>query len=162
MKQIQYELNVNIFKHFIFSIKILFLHLKNKVPAVRNEHNLHMASIKSKLDDDMEDSISRNLLEEHRLQLQTFNSIIESYVQASLPLNNSKAKHRLGAIKREIKRLESHLPIYARRQELLNIIRSNRILILKADTGSGKSTQLVQYLVDGGFAEEGKLEFETC
>jgi len=136
--------------------------LKNKVRAVRDEHNLHMALIKSKLDDDMEDTISRNLLEEHRLQLQTFNSTIESYIQASLPLNDYTAKHRLGAIKREIKRIEFHLPIYARRQELLNIIRSNRVLILKADTGSGKSTQLVQYLVDGGFAEQGRLEFGTC
>jgi HrpA-like RNA helicase len=135
--------------------------LKNKVPAVRDEHELRIASIKSKLDDDMEDSISRNLLQEHRSQLKTFNSTIASYAQASLPLNDYTAKHRLGAIQREIKRLKSHLPIYARRQELLNIIRSNRVLILKADTGSGKSTQLVQYLVDGGFAEEGRLEFRT-
>jgi len=134
--------------------------LKNNVPAVRNEHELRMESIISKLDDDSEDNIIRNLLQEHRSQLETFNSIIKSYVCAPLPSDNYTAEHRLGAIKREIKRLRFHLPIYAKRQELLNLIRSNRVLILKADTGSGKSTQLVQYLVDGGFAEEGMLEFE--
>jgi HrpA-like RNA helicase len=135
-------------------------YLQNDVLAVRQEHESRIASIKSRLDDDPEDNITKNLLQEHRLQLETFNSTIKSYTRAPLPSNNDAAKHRLGAVKREIKRLKLHLPIYARRQEVLATIQSTRVLILKADTGSGKSTQLVQYLVDGGFAEEGMLEFE--
>lgn len=129
--------------------------MKNNVSTVRYEHERRMGSFEMKLDDDIKDTITRNLLQEHHLQLETFNSMIESYAHASLPSNNYIARNRLGAIKREIKRLKSHLPIYARRDELIDTIRSNRVLILKADTGSGKSTQLVQYLVDGGFAENG-------
>jgi HrpA-like RNA helicase len=129
--------------------------------VVRKEHELRIAEIKSDLadNDDIENNVTQSLLQEHRAQLETFNSTIKSLTDASLPTNDYTAKHRLGAIKREIKRLKSHLPIYARRQELLDAIRSKRIVILKADTGSGKSTQLVQYLVDGGFAEDGMSKY---
>jgi HrpA-like RNA helicase len=122
---------------------------------------LRIAEIKSDLadNDDIENNVTQSLLQEHRAQLETFNSTIKSLTDASLPTNDYTAKHRLGAIKREIKRLKSHLPIYARRQELLDAIRSKRIVILKADTGSGKSTQLVQYLVDGGFSEDGMSKY---
>jgi HrpA-like RNA helicase len=58
-------------------------------------------------------------------------------------------------LKREIERLKAHLPIYARRLDLIFTIASSRVVILKADTGSGKSTQLVQYLVDAGLANQG-------
>jgi len=143
----------------LFFVKKLFVHLKVNVPAARAEHRSRIEAIQSKLndnvDDDIEDAITRNLLQEHQAQLQTFDSTIKSYTNASAPSNDYMAKHRLGAIKREMKRLKLHLPIYARRPNLLDVIRSNRVLILKADTGSGKSTQLVQYLFDGGFAEEG-------
>ena len=136
------------------------MHFKSNIPPVRAEHQTRIASIISELnDDDNENDVLRKSLVEHRLQLETFNSTIDSYTNAPLPENNYIAKARLGAIKREIKRLKLHLPIYARRNELLDLIRSNRVVILKADTGSGKSTQLVQYLVDGGLAEEGSLIF---
>ena len=100
-----------------------------------------------------------NLLQEHQLQLETFDATVESLFKASSPSDNYTAKHRLGAIQREIKRLRAHLPIYARREDLLQQISSTRVVILKADTGSGKSTQLVQYLIDGGFTERGTLRF---
>jgi Tfp pilus assembly pilus retraction ATPase PilT len=135
------------------------VHLKVNVPVARDEHRSRIEAIQSKLnDDDLEDieiAITRNLLQEHRAQLETFDSTIKSYTNAPLPSSNYIAEHRLGGIRREIKRIKLHLPIYARRQNLLDVIRSNRVLILKADTGSGKSTQLVQYLFDGGLAEEG-------
>jgi HrpA-like RNA helicase len=156
MKEINHELNVSITKYLL---KRFIFHLKVNVPAARIEHKSRIEAIQSKLndgiDDDTESAITRNLLKEHNAQLETFDLTIKSYRNAAAPSNDYTAKHRLGAIRREIKRLKLHLPIYARRQNLLDIIRSNRVLILKADTGSGKSTQLVQYLVDGGFAEEG-------
>lgn len=131
--------------------------MKTNLPVIREKHEQRIKSIESKLDDDddIDESIMRNLLEEHRAQLRTFNTTIRSYSQEPDPTNDTEAKYRLGAIRREIKRLDLHLPIYAKRTELLNAVRSNRILILKADTGSGKSTQLVQYLVDGGLANQG-------
>ncbi|XWS29571.1 hypothetical protein CRYUN_Cryun24cG0040300 [Craigia yunnanensis] len=61
-----------------------------------------------------------------------------------------KRIHRL--ILREFRRLEDGLPIYAHRQEILTRIRGEQIMVLIGETGSGKSTQLVQFLADSGIA----------
>ncbi|CAK7354618.1 unnamed protein product [Dovyalis caffra] len=58
--------------------------------------------------------------------------------------------HRL--ILREIRRLDDGLPIYAYRQRILETIRSKQVMVLIGETGSGKSTQLVQFLSDSGIA----------
>ena len=47
------------------------------------------------------------------------------------------------------------LPMYARRQKILSTIAGNQVCILIGETGSGKSTQLVQYLYDAGIASDG-------
>ncbi|KAI4325978.1 hypothetical protein MLD38_031337 [Melastoma candidum] len=55
---------------------------------------------------------------------------------------------------RECKRLEEGLPIYARRSDILCKIHGFQVMILVGETGSGKSTQLVQYLADSGVAAD--------
>ena len=54
-------------------------------------------------------------------------------------------------------RLEKALPMYARRQEIVQLIQQNPVSILLAETGSGKSTQVVQYLMDSGLADHGTI-----
>ncbi|GMJ08687.1 hypothetical protein like AT4G01020 [Hibiscus trionum] len=61
-----------------------------------------------------------------------------------------KRIHQL--ILRECRRLEDGLPIYAHRQEILTRIHCEQIMVLIGETGSGKSTQLVQFLSDSGIA----------
>ena len=39
------------------------------------------------------------------------------------------------------------LPIWARREELVDLLRSNQVLVVKGETGSGKSTQLPQFFL---------------
>ncbi|KAF2283943.1 hypothetical protein GH714_017447 [Hevea brasiliensis] len=58
--------------------------------------------------------------------------------------------HRL--VLREIRRLEDGLPIYSHRQEILRKICGKQVIVLVGETGSGKSTQLVQFLADSGIA----------
>ncbi|KAH0996124.1 hypothetical protein GBA52_019988 [Prunus armeniaca] len=55
---------------------------------------------------------------------------------------------------RECHRLEEGLPIYAYRQQILQQILTQQVLVLIGETGSGKSTQLVQFLADSGIAAE--------
>ncbi|KAK7169839.1 hypothetical protein R3I94_000163 [Phoxinus phoxinus] len=50
-----------------------------------------------------------------------------------------------------------YLPIFAVRQELLNIIRDNNIVIVVGETGSGKTTQLTQYLHEDGYTGYGMV-----
>eukprot|EP01080_Neovahlkampfia_damariscottae_P009015 gene9015-1114_t len=48
------------------------------------------------------------------------------------------------------------LPIYEHKETLLQAIHEYQILILVGETGSGKSTQVVQYLRDAGYCKNGK------
>ncbi|XP_006286881.2 ATP-dependent RNA helicase DEAH12, chloroplastic [Capsella rubella] len=55
-------------------------------------------------------------------------------------------------IRRECRRLDDGLPIYAYRRNILKRIHGEQITVLIGETGSGKSTQLVQFLADSGVA----------
>jgi HrpA-like RNA helicase len=43
------------------------------------------------------------------------------------------------------------LPVYALRDEIVSAIKSNSVVIIKAETGAGKSTQIPQYLLQKGY-----------
>uniref|UniRef100_A0A803MCK7 RNA helicase n=1 Tax=Chenopodium quinoa TaxID=63459 RepID=A0A803MCK7_CHEQI len=60
-------------------------------------------------------------------------------------------------IMRECRRFRDGLPVYAYRRELLREISSQQITVLIGETGSGKSTQLVQFLADSGLVADGSL-----
>ncbi|CUA75439.1 pre-mRNA-splicing factor ATP-dependent RNA helicase DHX16 [Rhizoctonia solani] len=47
------------------------------------------------------------------------------------------------------------LPIYAYREQLLEAIETHQVLIVVAETGSGKTTQLPQYLHEAGYTKGG-------
>ncbi|XP_057452509.1 pre-mRNA-splicing factor ATP-dependent RNA helicase DEAH7 [Lotus japonicus] len=44
-----------------------------------------------------------------------------------------------------------YLPIFSVREELLQVIRENQVVVVVGETGSGKTTQLTQYLHEDGF-----------
>ncbi|GAB4848760.1 hypothetical protein Ancab_003487 [Ancistrocladus abbreviatus] len=58
-------------------------------------------------------------------------------------------------IMRECRRLDDGLPIYAFRREILHQISTQQVMVLIGETGSGKSTQLVQFLADSGLCSDG-------
>ncbi len=108
------------------------------------------------LDDKETRKIKETLINELRDQLEVFNTIILS-LSAFNPATSTllEAQNHFKLLKREIERFENRLPIYARRLDLIFTISSSPVTIVKAETGSGKSTQLVQYLVDAGLADRG-------
>lgn len=59
--------------------------------------------------------------------------------------------------KRECDRMETALPIYGKRQEIVRTVQENQVTIILGETGSGKSTQLVQYLDDSGHYQSGLI-----
>ncbi|KAL1129092.1 hypothetical protein AAG570_013623 [Ranatra chinensis] len=61
------------------------------------------------------------------------------------------------AKKKTIKEQRQYLPVFAVRQELLNVIRENSVVIIVGETGSGKTTQLTQYLHEDGYSTYGMI-----
>lgn len=52
-----------------------------------------------------------------------------------------------------MKEQREYLPVFAVRQKLLNVIRDNSVVVVIGETGSGKTTQLTQYLLEDGYGE---------
>uniref|UniRef100_H3AKB7 RNA helicase n=1 Tax=Latimeria chalumnae TaxID=7897 RepID=H3AKB7_LATCH len=61
--------------------------------------------------------------------------------------------------KREQKEISSleHLPIHRHKKQLLQAVAENPFLIVTGETGSGKTTQLPQYLYQAGFGKHGMI-----
>lgn len=48
-----------------------------------------------------------------------------------------------------------YLPIFSVRDELLQVVRENQVVVVVGETGSGKTTQLTQYLHEDGYTTNG-------
>ncbi|CAI7793031.1 unnamed protein product, partial [Closterium sp. NIES-54] len=64
----------------------------------------------------------------------------------------SKAKTAFDKIQAERK----NLPMYRYREELLQAINDHQVLVIVGETGSGKTTQIPQYLYEEGYGKRGK------
>ncbi|XP_045516306.1 pre-mRNA-splicing factor ATP-dependent RNA helicase PRP16 isoform X1 [Pieris brassicae] len=59
--------------------------------------------------------------------------------------------------KKTISEQRRFLPVFAVREELMQVIRENNVIIIVGETGSGKTTQLTQYLHEEGFSKLGMI-----
>ncbi|RDA94201.1 hypothetical protein CP533_6539 [Ophiocordyceps camponoti-saundersi (nom. inval.)] len=50
-----------------------------------------------------------------------------------------------------------YLPAFAVREDLLRVIRENQVTIVVGETGSGKTTQLTQFLLEDGYGRNGMI-----
>ncbi|XP_061395086.1 probable ATP-dependent RNA helicase kurz [Musca vetustissima] len=57
----------------------------------------------------------------------------------------------------EIQAARLKLPILAEEQQVMEVINENNIIIVAGETGSGKTTQIPQFLYEAGYCENGKL-----
>ncbi|KAF8936644.1 DEAH-box RNA helicase prp16 [Dissophora ornata] len=56
-----------------------------------------------------------------------------------------------------IKEQREYLPAFAVREELMRVIRDNQVIIVVGETGSGKTTQLTQFLHEDGYSTFGMI-----
>ncbi|XP_010499796.1 PREDICTED: pre-mRNA-splicing factor ATP-dependent RNA helicase DEAH1-like [Camelina sativa] len=57
----------------------------------------------------------------------------------------------------ELQEVRRSLPIYAYREQLLKAVEEHQVLVIVGDTGSGKTTQIPQYLHEAGYTKRGKV-----
>lgn len=58
---------------------------------------------------------------------------------------------------KKTKAAREKLPIYGCREQLLDAIKKHQILVIEGETGCGKTTQIAQYLHEGGYTMHGKI-----
>merc|ERR1740124_2150438 len=58
---------------------------------------------------------------------------------------------------RSILQQRTYLPAFTVRDELLSVVRENNVVIVVGETGSGKTTQVTQYLLESGYCRDGML-----
>lgn len=56
-----------------------------------------------------------------------------------------------------IKQQRESLPVFSFRSQLIQAVKDNQIMIVVGETGSGKTTQLTQYLAESGFGNAGMI-----
>jgi pre-mRNA-splicing factor ATP-dependent RNA helicase DHX38/PRP16 len=56
-----------------------------------------------------------------------------------------------------IKEQREFLPAFAVREELMRVIRDNQVIVVVGETGSGKTTQLTQFLHEDGYSTFGMI-----
>ncbi|KAJ3770349.1 pre-mRNA splicing factor [Lentinula raphanica] len=56
---------------------------------------------------------------------------------------------------RTLKEQREYLPAFACREDLMAVIRENQVIIVVGETGSGKTTQLTQFLYEDGYCQHG-------
>ncbi|VBB30933.1 unnamed protein product [Acanthocheilonema viteae] len=89
---------------------------------------------------------------------------------ANLPVKISSVRNKISILKdtqkskfvpvhrsENIEAQRSKLPIYAEEQNIMEAINDNCATIIYGETGSGKTTQLPQFLYEAGYAHDGKL-----
>lgn len=95
---------------------------------------------------------------------QTIQFIVE---QQANDVNEPKMSQQELAMQRQLVEAEKRattieetrrsLPVYAERESLLEAIRENQVVIVVSETGSGKTTQIPQFLHEAGYTRGGKI-----
>lgn len=82
-----------------------------------------------------------------RARLLKFRDVIVLYL-------DFKQKEKFGKL-RKLRDMQTNLPVARYKEEIIETIRREKVVIIAGDTGCGKSTQVPQYLYEAGFQKIG-------
>jgi pre-mRNA-splicing factor ATP-dependent RNA helicase DHX38/PRP16 len=72
-------------------------------------------------------------------------------------INHKSEAQSTFAKTKSMREQREYLPVFSVRDELLGIVRENQVTIIVGETGSGKTTQLTQYLHEAGYSDVGMI-----
>lgn len=87
----------------------------------------------------------------HRLRNAKPDTLTRDYCRNSLDLFSTFQQKNLKSQKEKISRIRAELPVFSYKNSIVDLIRNNQVVLIAADTGAGKSTQVPQYLMEAGF-----------
>lgn len=92
------------------------------------------------------------LILDDEVEFESFSELDESEDEDERNILENKREEKITSI------LETRrsLPVYAYREELLQAVKDYQTIIIVGETGSGKTTQIPQYLVEAGLTKDGK------
>jgi pre-mRNA-splicing factor ATP-dependent RNA helicase DHX16 len=82
--------------------------------------------------------------------------ILESAEEAAARERAQREEEKRSAFQR-LQEERRNLPMFAYREELLKAVEEHQIIIIVGETGSGKTTQIPQYLYEAGYGKIGKI-----
>ncbi|SBT79513.1 pre-mRNA-splicing factor ATP-dependent RNA helicase PRP16, putative [Plasmodium malariae] len=109
---------------------------------------------KNNLNDSTKDGSNTNLDIEEEENSEVFDYKKDKMYGTIFNMESKKKKSTLQD-KEDLLRLKESLPIYKSKKELLDAVYNNNIIIIVGETGSGKTTQIVQYLYEEGYHKNG-------
>lgn len=80
-------------------------------------------------------------------------SRLKTQSQFASHLKTSVAQSEFAASK-SIRQQREYLPIFGVREQLMQVIRDHPVVVIVGETGSGKTTQLTQYLLEAGYGAQ--------
>lgn len=80
---------------------------------------------------------------------------VKQFLQIVLQYLGFRQKEKFNRLKK-LREAQSNLPVAKFRDEIVEAVRKERVVLLAGDTGCGKSTQIPQYLHQAGFTSIGK------
>ena len=104
------------------------------------------------------DPFSSNAVEEEEIDEAKTSGFIKEW-------KSSQANKRVNAEKdkKSLKEQRELLPVFSMKSELVESLRQNQFLVIVGETGSGKTTQIVQYLEEAGYTDfNGRRKLIGC
>lgn len=121
-------------------------------------------SVQNNYNDDVEDTRGVSMIKLKELMRKYQQQRTEEVTKQNIQMEKEKAKFSAprhpfnkSKVPRAILEQTRLLPIYSKRNELVELVRNNQFVIVIGETGSGKSTQTPQYLVEAGLHSNRKI-----
>ncbi|CAF1182154.1 unnamed protein product [Didymodactylos carnosus] len=117
-------------------------HQKVKIKVLaytKTKMNLSMKDVDRKISKDLNEEMTRKLRE--MLAANCIDKTQLPYYDATMTIMEERGS----------------LPIYRLKEQLLKAVQDNQVLIVIGETGSGKTTQITQYLAEVGYTSSGKI-----
>ncbi|KAI8901951.1 hypothetical protein BC833DRAFT_48593 [Globomyces pollinis-pini] len=75
----------------------------------------------------------------------------DEYLQTVLDVFSQFQAKKLEKLRIKIEKDRKELPVYQFEKDIVEAVKTNQVILIAADTGAGKSTQVPQYLMAAGF-----------